>query len=366
MRISPTLSVYFGRQFLLSFLMLFGMFLLLIFMIDTVELLRRTASKPNVDFFAVVQMALMKLPHMGQKTFPFAILFGAMLSFWRLTRSHELVISRSAGVSAWQFMLPPLLIAFMLGIFQVAAINPLASTTLTVYERLEALHLKGKTNYLAISSAGLWLRQANKDGQSIIHSGQITQYRNDVLLTNVSIIMYEGQDRFKSRIDAKSAQLEDGFWHLNDASIYVPEEPPKFEKDFWLETDLTLGKIQDNFAPPETMSFWDLPGFISTLEDSGFSAVRHRLYLHTLLAAPFLLCAMVLIAATFTLRISQRGSAGFVIFGGLMTGFLLFFFSDVVFALGLSDSIPIILAAWAPSGIATLLGLSMLFHLEDG
>jgi len=49
-----------------------------------------------------------------------------------------------------------------------------------------------------------------------------------------------------------------------------------------------------------------------------------------------------------------------------LTGFVLYFFSDVVFALGLSDSIPVALAAWTPSGVATLLGLTTLLHLEDG
>ena len=49
-----------------------------------------------------------------------------------------------------------------------------------------------------------------------------------------------------------------------------------------------------------------------------------------------------------------------------MTGFVLYFFSDVVLALGLSDSIPVVLAAWTPSGVTLLLGLAMLLHLEDG
>jgi len=339
---------------------------MLILLIDSVELLRRTASKPDVSFMTVIQMAMLKLPHMGQKTFPFAILFGAMLAFWRLTRTNELVISRGAGVSAWQFMVPPLALAFLLGIFQISVINPLASVTLTGYEQMEAVHLKGKKNLLALSDSGIWLRQTNEDGQSVIHAGHITQQDNDVSLRNVTIFVYEGTDRFQSRIDAEESMLEDGFWHLKNTRIYYPEKPQHFEKDFWLATDLTLAKIQDNFAPPETMSFWSLPGFIETLEESGFSALRHRLYLHTLLAAPFLLCAMVLIAATFTLRSSRREGASLVIFAGLMTGFLLYFFSDLVFALGLSDSIPVVLAAWTPSGVSTLLGLSMLFHLEDG
>jgi lipopolysaccharide export system permease protein len=40
--------------------------------------------------------------------------------------------------------------------------------------------------------------------------------------------------------------------------------------------------------------------------------------------------------------------------------------SDLVYALGLSASIPTLLAAWAPAGVSTLLGLTALFHIEDG
>ena len=75
---------------------------------------------------------------------------------------------------------------------------------------------------------------------------------------------------------------------------------------------------------------------------------------------------MTLIAATFTLRHVRRGGTTYIIAGGVLTGFVFYFFSDLVFALGLSDSIPVTLAAWTPSGVTTLLGLAMLLHLEDG
>lgn len=363
---SPTLSIYIGRHFLLSFLALFGLFLLLILLFDSVELLRRAAARPDVSFTDILEMAFLKLPHMGQETFPFAILFGGMIAFWRLARSNELAITRAAGVSAWQFLFPPLVLAAVLGAFSVTVMNPLASTMLSRFERLEVLRLEGQANYLDFSSGGLWLRQAGVDGQSVVHANNALQQDNDVELHGVIVFMYEGADQFKGRIDADYARLEDGFWYMRNARIQYPEEPVKLEPEFWLETDLTLTKIQDSFAPPETMSFWDLPGFIQTLEEAGFSAVRHRLYLHTLLAAPLLMCAMVLIAATFTLRHSRRGGTTAVIAAGVLTGFFLYFFSDVVFALGLSDSIPVTLAAWTPSGVATLLGLAMLLHLEDG
>lgn len=366
MRLSRILSIYIGRVFLFSFLGVFMVLLGVIYLFDTVELLRRAATNQNVDTALILKMGLLKLPFMGQKMFPFAVLFGAMVAFWRLTRSRELMVTRAAGVSAWQFLLPVLALAFVLGLFKIMAFNPAASALLSRYERLDATYLKGQTSLLALSKSGLWLRQANEKSQSVIHAYRVSLDGTDIDLSEVTIFVYSGVDQFESRITAKSARLEDGFWHLRDVWVYQPDKPLRQVDEYWFETDLTLDNIQDSFASPETMSFWDLPKFIENLDRAGFSALRHRLYWHSLLAAPLLLCAMILIAATFTLRQSRTGNTAFVVMGGVFAGFILFFFSDVVFALGLRDSIPIALAAWTPSGIFTLLGLAMVFHLEDG
>ena len=366
MRLSSTLSLYVGRHFIVAFLSLLSLLLLLILLFDTVELLRRAESRPNINFTMVMEMALLKLPYMCQEIFPFAVLFAAMACFWRLTRSNELVVTRAAGVSVWQFLLPPVTIAALLGIFQITTINHVASNALSRFEQLEAVRFQGARHLLSLSGSSIWLRQSNAKGQSVIYAERVTQGETDIQLHNLVIFMYAGSDTFLMRIDAKTARLEDGFWKIEDSWIYEPEKPAVFEKVYWLDTDLTLDKIHDSFAPPETMSFWNLPGFINALEDAGFSALRHRLHWHSLLAAPLLMIAMVLIGATFTLRHSRRGATTFIIGGGVMTGFALYFFSDVVFALGLSDSIPVTLAAWSPSGIALLLGLATLLHLEDG
>jgi lipopolysaccharide export system permease protein len=366
MRMSSTLSFYIGRHFITGFFLLFGVFMTIILTFDIIELLRRTASKPQIPLSAVVEMALLKLPYMGQKIFPFAALFGAMTVFWRLTRHHELVVTRAAGVSAWQFLFPILILGFLLGIGKITVVNPLAATFLTRFERLESIQFKGQVSLLALSKGGIWLRQSDESNQSVIFATHVLQQNKDIELRNVIVFIYEGDDKFVGRIDADLAVLEDGFWHLSDARISEPEQMPKFEKEHWLATDLTLDKIQDSFATPETMSFWDLPDFISTLEKAGFSAQRHRLQWHSLLAAPLMMCAMIIIAATFTLRHSRRGGAVWVIGSGVMIGFALYFLQDIVFALGLSNSLPVELAAWTPATVATLLGLAMLLHLEDG
>ncbi len=364
MRLSPTLSIYFGRQFIYGVGLVILVFIATILIFDLVELLRRGAAKEHATIGVLTQMAFLKLPFMAQKAIPFAVLIGGMLSFARLTRYHELVVARAAGVSVWQFLLPAIVVTLLFSGFLVTVYNPLASAMVSKFERLEATYLKGRSSLLAISSSGLWLRQGGGTSQSVIHAQRVVE--PEMELHEVIIFRFEDSDRFIGRIDADRAKLEEGYWELEGAVMTGPDRPSYFLDHYRLQTDLTSTQIQDSFASPETLSFWALPGFIKVLEEAGFSAVRHRIHWYSLLSTPLLLCAMVVIAASFSLRLTRRGGTGLLIVAGVLVGFVLYFLSDVVLALGLSGKIPATLAAWVPAGVSMLAGVAMLFHLEDG
>ena len=364
MRLSPTLSLYMGRQYLLSIGLVFLLVILTILIADTIELLRR-ASGPDktVTLETVLQMASLHVPFMAQKALPFVVLVGGIVTFAKMTRSRELVVARAAGVSVWQFILPVLVIAALLGGVFMTVVNPLASATTSRFEQMDVTHLRGKSSLLELSKSGIWLRQGDSEGQSVIHAERVDQ--ETMTLYDTIIFLYEQEDQFVGRIDATQARLAEGYWRLEDALFSAPGEPARHREQADVPTDLTPERIQNSFSPPETLSFWALPGFIEVLEESGFSSVKHRLHWHSLLAGPLLLCAMVLIAATFALRFTRRGTWVLVL-GGLLAGFLFYFVSDLVLALGLSGKLPPLLAAWTPAGIFTLLGVAGLFHLEDG
>jgi lipopolysaccharide export system permease protein len=368
MTLSATLSIYFGRQYLLGVALVFLVLVLLAFTFDTVELLRRAAGRPETSFGLVLEMSLLKLPALSQKLMPFAALFGAMLTLSRLTRSHELTVARAAGVSVWQFLAPALLLTMAIGTIVVALYNPLASALVARYEQLEAKHLRGRTSSLAVSSTGLWLREADADGQVVVHALRVAQ--QGIELNDAIFLFYDPQGRFVRRIDASAARLVLGNsgsrWEMDNALLTGPDQPAARLARHTVPTTLTLSQIQNSFASPETMSFWSLPAFIATLENAGFSALRHRLHWYATMAVPFLLCAMVLVAASFSLRLTRRGGTGLMLVGGVAAGFLLYFLSDLIMALGLTGAVPAPLAAWAPAGVSALLGLAMLFRLEDG
>lgn len=360
-----TLFRYIVLQFLLWCAGVFLAMLTIVFLLDYIELIRRAGTKPEASLLVLLEMTALKQPHMAQQVMPFAILFGTMMAFWRMTRSNELVVARAAGVSVWQFLTPPLAGAFFIGIIAVGIFNPIASIMQARYETLENRVLHGGGDQLTLGRSGLWLRQSDGEGHhSVIHAERLLPRRSE--LQSVMVLGFVNDTQLSSRIDARSAVLESGKWQVLDGTRWTPDRPPEPFERAEVATNLTPRKLQESFASPETMSFWELPGFISLLESSGFSAQRHRLYFHALLARPFLFTAMVLIAATFSLRMQRRGGTTPMIVGGIASGFLLYFLSDVVFALGLSATIPVALAAWTPAGVSWLLGASMLLHLEDG
>jgi lipopolysaccharide export system permease protein len=365
-RLSSIATLYLARQFLVAFFGILAVFLAVIFLIDLIELLRRASGKQDATFSIVLGMAFYKLPLTAQKTLPFAVLFGAMYSFWRLNRNSELVALRASGVSVWQFLLPPLGAAMLLAAVKVAAINPLGAIMTGQYEQLENRYLRLRSNLMAATSSGVWLRQVDASGQSVIHAVSSRVGRNELELKQVMVLLYKGEDEFAGRIDAESAALEPGQWKLVKARLSEPEKTVRTLPVYTFKTDLTVERIQDSFSSPSTVSFWELPRFIRSLEATGFSALSHRLHWHSLLAEPLLYCAMILIAAIFSLRHTRLRGVLFAVAGGIATGFVLFFLSDLVLALAHSTRLPPMLAAWAPALASSMIGLAVLIHVEDG
>jgi lipopolysaccharide export system permease protein len=350
-------------RFFIAFIIVFGALAMLALLIDLADLYGRTANR-DVPAGIVLSMGLFKFPDLTQKILPFCVLFGAILAFSRQSRSQELVATRAAGISAWQFLTPPLGVAIVLGLLSMSAFSPLAASLYGQYQQLESKYIRGEESQLSIARTGFWLRQGNLNSQSVIHALKVSY--EGIKLTDVTVFLYGGRDQFLGRVDAAGALLRDHSWQLDKAWVSGPDRRPHYQDRYDLPTDLTPTQIQENFASPDTISFWDLPRFIANAENAGFSALQWRLYWYSLMTQPLLFAAMVLLAASFSLRLSRLGGVSRLVISAALSGFAVYFLGDVTEALGKTGIIPLPLAAIGPAAVAILLGMTLLFHEEDG
>jgi lipopolysaccharide export system permease protein len=362
--VTGTLSRYFGMRFLSSVVGSFIGVVALAAMIDYVELMRRGADWPNATAWLLAKISMYRVPQLTERIMPFSVLVGAMSCYLTLSRRLELVVARAAGVSAWQFVAPAMIAAFLFGTVATTIYNPVSATLHERSKRLEADMLGENPSALQVNTAGFWVRQKSADGAAIINASSSRE--QGAKLGGVTVYTFDNDGHFQQRIEAKSASLEQGYWQLEDARIYSGGKPPDVEESYHLGTNLTLEQVRESFATPETVPFWQLPTYIRLADRAGLMAAGYRLQYYQLLARPFLLAAMVLLAASVSLRFFRFGGVQKMVLSGIAAGFLLFVLSKITEDMSKSELMSPLAAAWIPVLIGSLTGFVALLYQEDG
>ena len=296
---------------------------------------------------------------------PFAILLAAVISFLHLSKTNELVIARAAGLSVWNFLMPVFICVFLVGMFNIMAINPFSTAMQRYYQKMSEVTFRRQTEFSW--EKGLWLREKMGDLPVVIHADSVFQEGKELKLTGVLLMIFNTDESLNKQIEAKKGLLSGYTLFVEDGTSYTPDGEKQENVSLSLPTQLDLKKIIQTFEKPEEISVWKLPQFIRLLQNAGFSSLKHRIHFYSVLSSVLYFFAMVLIAAMFTLSPNQRQ-------GGILTkavyamlfGFILFFVSRLTTALGMSGKLPVFLAVCGPSVMMIMIATSSLLHKEDG
>jgi lipopolysaccharide export system permease protein len=359
-----TLGRYFAGRFVISALGVFVSIFVLLVLVDYIEMVRKASSLASASAITVAETSLFRVPQLLEKMMPFCVLIGAMTCYLALSRRLELVVARAAGVSAWQFIAPALASAILLGILATTIYNPVSANLRELSKRMEA-ELFGSAPGGGIQDAsGFWINQVNSDGQVIMNA--LRSEQQGVRLTGLTLFRFDTQYRFKERIEAREATLEEGRWLFKTVRRFSLDAPPVEQNSFILPTSLTPSQVRNSFSTPETVSFWQLPSYIRSSESSGFATAGYRLQYQKLLAQPFLLAAMVMLAAAVSLRFFRFGGVQKMVLSGVSAGFLLYVLSKVTEDLSKAELMHPIASAWLPVFVGGLTGFLALLYQEDG
>ena len=363
------LTLYIAKRFVSMFARVFAIFFGIMMLIETIDQLRKY-SGITLGLGDAVYMASLSVPASLYRILPLIVILASISLFLGLARSSELVVVRAAGRSGLRFLLAPLGAALVIGMLAVAVFNPLVAATSKKYDTLSAMYGGTAGAVMSVSGDGLWMRQGDAAGQSVIKAARADP--DGVALHDVTFLTFSPDGTPAQRIEAKDAVLRPGQWVLsgvkrwNLASGNPERDATALPDGLVLTTDLTTDRIRNSFGAPSAVAFWNLPRYIADLERAGFSARAHRVWMQMELALPLLLASMVLIAAGFTMRHARFGKTGSMVLLALSGGFLIFFLRNFAQVLGENGQIPILIAAWIPPLAAIMLALGLLLHLEDG
>jgi lipopolysaccharide export system permease protein len=365
--ISPVLSQYIGKRFLSAFAMVYSGLLTIIFLIDAIELIKNLAKYNRLTLGNVLEMTALKLPETGLDLMPFAILIAAVFTFWRLTRTSELVVVRATGVSAWQFLFAPIMIGLMLAVIKMFILNPVGAVMIARFEHKESTYFSTGESVINIAKSGLWLRQKIDENQiAIIHAPNIKL--PDWSLSPVTAFFFNRENLQTHRIDSDRAVLKKGEWIFYDAWVNPMKNSsaPAFYEVLKLPTVITGKDIISRFNSPRTIPFWSLPEYASIMKSTGFESNPLWAHFYSLLAEPFLNTALIVIAAALALRAPRMQRNWWLVVSTIAVGFVIFFLGDFLEALGISEKLPLMVAAFVPATISLFMGLTALLYLEDG
>lgn len=383
MTIGGRIQRYIFRESLAGLMLTLGVIVLAIVMVDVVEQMRTIGARTQIGIDVALRLTLLQTPKLILETLPFATLVGGILTYTRLNKRSEIAAMRAAGVSAWAFLAPSMLIAFLCGVIMVTGLDPLATRMNEefVSRRMELLGGRGMDTE---PKGAIWLGQGGIAGGAAAPQEDALSHGQQAIITAQRVVgRAEGLENatfyyfapdpddpdermFERRVDAKRANLVPGFWQLEDVIENTAAGESRKQDKMALPTGLRAETLLSRFAASDTIAFWDLPYFISQTRIAGLDSGPYALKFHTLLATPALMVAMSLIGAVVCLRLARSGGLSRLIALGATSGFALYFVTRISGGLAASGATSPEAAAWCPPLIALFAVLAVIAHAEDG
>ncbi len=338
-------------------------FLSLFFFVDFVDALRKV-GRPGYTLATAVGFCLLKVPGNLYELAPIAVLIGAIYALGRMAQSSEYTILRTSGLGPGRAlrMLSQVGLAFAVVTFLVGdVIAPIA-------ERQAAELQARQSGGFGLGRGGAWLKEKRTAAEGP-HSVSVNVggASSDGTLRLIRIFEFDASGRLLRRLAAEEAHVErDGAWRLVGvdetrwpAEAAADDEPvraARLESIRWATT-LQSGVVAAAVLPVDTMTTWDLAGYIGHLSRNDQAVLQHQLAFWKRAVYPFACLVMVALALPFAYLHARAGGISLKVFGGIMLGISFVLMNNVAGYLGLlRDWTPWLVAA-APSLV--YLGLSM-------
>ena len=347
--IARHLAVEVGRTATLTFAAFLSIFILAEFF-DRFDTFLQNA----VPMGTVARSFLFKLPIIVTQVTPMAVLAGALIGLGLLARQNEFVALRACGVSVSQVAAPLLVLAAALSVGIFAWNETVVPVAAHRYHEIDNLEVR-KHGQQATVFAG---REVWYHGLAGFYNIGRVMPRRQAL---AALTIYQLGPDFRPRriIESPMAQWDGHGWQLTTPKtkevgsgefreyegtpdgFVLPEQP----------ADFAIASVE-----PEEFSYRMLRQQIASLHEKGVDASESLVDLYLKIALPAASLIMMILAIPLTTRGSRVTSLPAAVGLGFAIGFAYYMMTGVARALGQSQTLPPLIAAWTPNAIFALIG----------
>ncbi len=315
----------------------------------------------KIEFSAVAQLLLYRIPSLMVQTFPLAVLFATLYSVGRLVKDNEFTALRLGGMSFYRTILPFMLVACLVAV-----------STYLINEKVAPWATHRSQNIireviLQETVPGVEEKVFFRGpGDRFFYVGEVNPSKG----TLEQIIVYEikGRNELPRIITASSGRFYDDMWYLNEGTAidFDQDGYPAFQVSFD-QYELNVGQQIERFfgrqRTPQEMSRAELMHEIQLFSRSGLNVNSLLVDYHIKLAIPISAFIFVIIGAP--LSISYGRGKGLAVVFSIILIFGYYIILSFSRSLGRNDLLPPLLAAWLPNLVFLGVGIVLMLREES-
>lgn len=314
------------------------------------------ARYESYGYWHALAYIVMRVPAKVIEFLPTITLIGSLLGLGTLASNSELIALRAAGLSRGRIILGGMKTGLLIGFCMLLIgefVTPKSEVRATTFR---AQH-QGKA--VSVELRNFWARNGNE----FVH---VQQAKPDYRLAEVTVLAVEGRELLAKQ-HIREAQLVDGQWQLADVTekLYQHSQVQTLRDETRQRPHLIAADLFEVASvKPRNMPLLALNDYIQYLDDNFLESSAYRKAFWKKITGPLSILVMMLIAMPFVFGSSRAGNAGARLVLGIMFGMAYYISSEMLGNLGQVYNVPVLLSAFTPLLVFTVLGLVLLQRSE--